>query len=113
MQFLSYKERSESKLKLFDDMKEKLTVAEALLSQRFPVDEANYGIDDLTPLRLYNCMVPTLKEHRLIKPDLNNCSEGRYDIKYLRDLRRLEHEIAKTDVQYYIENNAIKEHKIK
>ena len=58
--------------------------------QRFPVDEAKYAMDDLTPLRLYNCMVPTLKEHRLLKPDLNKVSQGRYDMKYARDMKQIE-----------------------
>ena len=75
-----------------------------LMAQRFPVDEARYAMDDLTPLRLYNCMTATLKEHRLLKPDLNRVSQGRYDMKYAREMKRLELEIKKTDLEFQRED---------
>ena len=37
---------------------------EVALAQKTPVMEAEYAMDDRTPLNFYDCLVPKLREHR-------------------------------------------------
>ena len=67
---------------------------------------------DLTPLRLYNCMTPTLKEHRLLKPDLNNVSQGRYDMRYAKEMKRIELEMQKNELAFRKEDLEIMKQKM-
>ena len=40
---------------------------EGILALKTPVLEAENAIDDRTPLSLYDCLIPKLKEHRRFK----------------------------------------------
>ena len=66
-QFLAYKERTEQKLLDLDESKSKMIDAEIALAQRNPLYEAEYKLDEDNPLKLFDCFVPSLEEHRLMK----------------------------------------------
>ena len=50
-------------------MKNKVLVLENAISQKSPVNEVEYAFDDRTPFSLYDCIIPKLKEHRVLKFD--------------------------------------------
>ena len=43
---------------------------EQCLAQKTPVMEAEFALDERSALSLYDCLVPTLKEHRRFKISL-------------------------------------------
>ena len=45
---------------------------ELYAAQRTPVMEAEHALDEQTPLKLYDCLVPMLKEHRRFKINLSD-----------------------------------------
>ena len=62
--FLVFKERND---KLIDERETLLTrwvECEKALALRTPVREAEYALDDWTPFRLYDCLLPMIKEKR-------------------------------------------------
>ena len=40
------------------------SIIERAYAMKSPIMEAEYALDERTPLSLYNCMIPMLKEHR-------------------------------------------------
>ena len=44
-----------------DQLLENWKITEILLAQKTPVFEAEYALDERTPLSLYDCLVPKLK----------------------------------------------------
>ena len=62
--FIEFKGRYERMMAERDTILKNWQIAEILLAQKSPVFEAEYAIEPRTPLRLYDCLVPTLKEHR-------------------------------------------------
>ena len=44
-----------------------VTELEGALALKTPVTEAEYAIDERSQLSLYDCLVPTIKEHRRFK----------------------------------------------
>lgn len=66
-QFIEYKERSEQQLQEAEAKVQCIPLLEQLVAQKTPVMEAEYAIDDRSPLNLYNCLVPKLKELRRFK----------------------------------------------
>ena len=63
-QFIEYKGRTNSRLAECAWYKENVKVLELTLARKIPVFEAEYGLSETTPLRLYDCLVPRIKEHR-------------------------------------------------
>ena len=61
---------------------------------RAPVREAEYAIDDWTPLRNFDCMIPQIKETRLfrIKPMSEFSME---DFKAQQKIKQLEWDLSK------------------
>ena len=54
--------------------------AETFSSQKYPLCEAYYAMDDTNPLDLYDCLIPNIKEYRRIYSDL-------YPHKYREDTK--------------------------
>lgn len=73
-QFILYKRKTNSRLDESEWYKENVKVLEMTLARKIPVFESEYGMSETTPLRLYDCLVPRIKEHRThyydIKKDL-------------------------------------------
>ena len=63
-QFLKYKVRSRKQLEDAEAKLKSLPYLEQAISLKTPVMEAEYAIDDRSPLDLYNCLVPKLQEQR-------------------------------------------------
>ena len=40
---------------------------ERCYAEKSPINEAEFSFDDRTPLQLYDCLIPRLKEHRAYK----------------------------------------------
>ena len=40
---------------------------ENMISLKTPICEAEYALEEKSPLDLYNCLIPKLKEHRRFK----------------------------------------------
>ena len=59
--FLEMKERFVPKINERGQLLENWKITEILLAQKSPVFEAEYALDERTPLSLYDCLVPNLK----------------------------------------------------
>ena len=66
-QFVEFKQRTTEKLKQADIVLQNAHLLEGILALKTPVLEAENAIDDRTPLSLYDCLIPKLKEHRRFK----------------------------------------------
>ena len=44
-----------------------MLIAESALALRNPIYEAEYSLEEKNPLKLYDCFVPHLEEHRKVK----------------------------------------------
>lgn len=51
-------------------------MSEIMIAQKTPVCEAEYALEERSPLDFYNCLIPKLKEHRRFKVD----SETKFSI---------------------------------
>ena len=58
------KERFERKIKERDQLHENWKISEILLAQKSPIFEAEYALEESSPLSLYDCLIPTLKSQR-------------------------------------------------
>ena len=67
-QFIDYKKRTRDQLTYGDRRAKDCLDAELLIAQRFPVQEAWYAMERTSslPLGKYDCLVPNMKEHRMI-----------------------------------------------
>lgn len=45
------------------DYEDRVKIAEKMSAQTYPISESRYKADNLTPFRLYDCLVPNLKDH--------------------------------------------------
>ena len=43
---------------------ENVKILELTLARKFPVFDAEFGLSETTPLRLYDCLVPRIREHK-------------------------------------------------
>lgn len=62
--FLEMKQRFVPESNERDQLLENWKITEILLAQKTPVFEAEYALDERTPLSLYDCLVPKLKQQR-------------------------------------------------
>lgn len=51
-------------MKKYDNLCKEINMLETYYSIKTPVMEAEHAMDDRTPLALYDCLVPKIKEHR-------------------------------------------------
>lgn len=61
---MNFKDRSDEKIKKADNLISQMALLELALASKTPVMDAEYAIDDRTPLSLYDCLVPKIKENR-------------------------------------------------
>ena len=66
-QFVDFKQRTNETYKKAEEVLKNAHVLEEILALKTPVMEAEHAIDDRTPLSLYDCLIPKLKEHRRFK----------------------------------------------
>jgi len=64
---LDYMERSRKMNDERDMLLNKWKQTEVLLAQKTPVFESEYALEESSPLTLYDCLVPALKQHRRLK----------------------------------------------
>ena len=64
MDFIMYKKRNDKLIDERETLLRRWVECEKALAIRTPVREAEYALDDWTPLRLYDCLLPMLKEQR-------------------------------------------------
>lgn len=50
---------------------------ELLIAHKMPCFEAKYGLSEVTPLSMYNCLIPRIKEHMSVTCDNTNNSTYR------------------------------------
>ena len=67
--FIRYREITDPQAFENIELKKKLRYLEACLASKTPINEAEYAFTDQTPLKLYDCIIPSLKEHRKVKVD--------------------------------------------
>ena len=53
-------------------MEEKVVYLERCFALKTPVMEAEFALDERSALSLYDCLIPTLKEHRRFKINLQD-----------------------------------------
>ena len=75
-QFVSFKERTEARLEQTDHLEKKFYAAEKAYAQQAPCFEASFAMHHASALRLYNCLVPKVKELSL---HCNRCQKERED----------------------------------
>ena len=63
-QFLDYKAKTNSRMAEVAWYQENVKILEQTLARKIPVFESEYGMSETTPLRLYDCLVPRIKENR-------------------------------------------------
>ena len=62
-QFIGFREKTWNVIDNINDHRDRMAYAERLVSQTFPVYDNRYRSDPDSPFRLYDCLVPALKEH--------------------------------------------------
>ena len=110
-QFLDYKGRTNSRLAECAWYKENVKVLELTLARKIPVFEAEFGLSETTPLRLYDCLVPRIKEHRQHYYDIRSDSKME-DLKLKLEIRKLEQEMQATELPKLREENQMLREKI-
>ena len=70
--FNDYRVAAEPKFQENRSLQLKLRDAEIALAAKSPVNEAEYAFDERSPLILYDCLIPKLKEHRKFKAETSN-----------------------------------------
>ena len=63
-EFLDFKFKTFSRIAECAWYQENVKVLELTLARKMPVYEAEYGMSETTPIRLYDCLVPRIKEHK-------------------------------------------------
>ena len=63
-QFIVHKEKTFSRVAECAWYQENVKILELTLARKMPVYEAEYGISETTPLRLYDSLVPRIKQHK-------------------------------------------------
>ena len=71
-QFIDYKHRSQKILTENNKLTKKIAFLELAYVEKTPVMEAEYALDERTALSLYDCLTPTLKEHRRFKINIED-----------------------------------------
>ena len=71
-QFLNYKYRSQKILTENAKLKKEIAYLELAYVQKTPVMEAEFALDERSALSLYDCLTPTLKEHRRFKINIED-----------------------------------------
>ena len=70
--FNDYRVAAEPKFEEVRSLKQKLRDAELAFAGKSPVNEAEYAFDECSPLILYDCLIPKLKEHTKFKSETSN-----------------------------------------
>ena len=78
----------------------------------YPVQEAEFAMDERSPLSLYDCLVPTLKEHRRKKINLND-KFSLEDFRTQLKLKQLERDLQQQEYPNLVEENAFLKTKVK
>ena len=63
-EFLQFKIRNDELIDERDFIHKKWIACELDLAMKAPVREAEYGLDEKSPLKLYDCLLPLIKEFR-------------------------------------------------
>ena len=103
-QFLDYKARSNWILKERELFINKIKMLEITLAQKTPVFEAEHAIIEETPLRLYDCLVPAIRENRrfhIRKDELFSVA----DLKSIQKVKMLEWNLQKKELPKALEEN--------
>ena len=61
-QFVQFREKTWHIIDNMEDRKERMKDAEQLVCQTYPVYDSRYRADPDSPFKLYDCIVPALKE---------------------------------------------------
>ena len=64
---MEFKERTDEKLKLADEIGANVTKLETMLAMKTPVMEAEHILDERNNFKFFDCLIPKLKEHRRFK----------------------------------------------
>ncbi len=62
-QYYMYKQQTQDKLDLFEEYKEKFIHSTMLYAQKAPAMEASFAMSENSSLKLYNCLMPFVREH--------------------------------------------------
>ena len=110
-QFLDFKKRNYDTLRRAERINKAVTGLETSLALKTPVTEAEFAIDERTPLSLYDCLVPRIKEHRRFRITQDS-PFSIADFKAQQTIRQLDYEIEKKRLPRALEENAILRHKV-
>ena len=91
---MNFKDRTDAKFKAADKAILSIANLELSLASKTPVMEAEHALDERTPLSLFDCLVPQIKENRrfrIQKTDTFSIADFREQVK----VNSLKHEIDK------------------
>ena len=71
-QFIDLKKQTFDRMAEIDWYKENVKVLELTLARKIPCFEAEYGLSESTPLRMYDCLIPKVKEHQIRLSDIRD-----------------------------------------
>ena len=109
--FLHHLVRNDELVKERDFIYEKWLACEQALAMKTPVREAEYALDERTPLHLYDCLLPLIKENRKFSIELG-AALSIDDFKAQQQVKQLEYELSKKRVPKLVEENGTMRAKI-
>ena len=65
LHFQDYRQQTDAAIKTNSELWVRVTEAEKALALEAPLREAQYGLNERTPLTLFNPLIPKMKEHLL------------------------------------------------
>ena len=96
-QFISYKDKTYSRIAECAWYQENVKILEATLARKIPVFEAEYGLSETTPLRLYDSLVPRIRQHRKIVIDVHK-GKTMDDYRAQNEARKLKLELQASEL---------------
>ena len=92
--FQSYRADTDYDISLVKKLQDDLAFTELALANKSPVNEAEYAFDGRTPLQLYDCLIPKLKEYQKYR-----VCEGTKHLSFLIDNFRYKKEALDAEVK--------------
>jgi len=111
-QFLDFKERTLVRIEKNNVLENRVAFLETCYAMKTPVMEAEFALDERSPLSLYDCLVPVLKEHRRFKINLRD-KFNINDFKSQQKVKQLEWDLQKSRMPGLIEENEMLSAKVK
>ena len=95
--FIEYKQQNDKLIAERDILLEQWAIFEKAYMLKSPVLEVEFAHDDRSPLSLYDCLIPKLREHRQLKirPELYLTENLICDMQAKKIILEIEHDLEK------------------